>query len=108
MDFGDNAALAPLIQAICVPENIDHRGTLVHALTAFDCIDHLEFLIDLCVRGNYEVSCHAYNCIDDLEFSPQLGERIKKALEKYAIPDLPHEHSAEAFEAVFQLASASE
>lgn len=104
MELGDDAALLPLIVAICVPENINHRGTLVHALTAFNCIEHVELLIELCVRGNYEVSCHAYNNIDDLECCPQLAERIKHQLNKYKIPDLPHEHSAEAYQALLQLA----
>ncbi len=30
MDIGDSQAILPLIEAIGVPENINHRGTLVH------------------------------------------------------------------------------
>jgi len=40
-------AVLPLLQAISKPENANHRGTLFYAPGDFDCLEHLEILVDL-------------------------------------------------------------
>jgi HEAT repeat protein len=52
MELGNPRAFLPLLNAITKPENENYRGTLVYALSAFDCHDHLEELVDLVLTGN--------------------------------------------------------
>jgi HEAT repeat protein len=104
MDIGDERAICPLLEAITKPENVDYRGTLVHALSAFNCIEHLEVLVDICVTGDFEVSSGAFNAIEEIELTTAAIRRIDAQLGKFDIEHLPHEN-AMAFRALVQLTS---
>ena len=47
-------AAVPLLEAILKPANVNHRGTLVYALTAMDCSHLFSFLFRLALEANYE------------------------------------------------------
>ena len=100
MDIGDDKAIEPIIEAIRVPENVNHRGTLVYALSDYDCIEHLEYLVELCLTGNFEVSSGAFNIIEEFEPSQVTIRRIKAHMAKYNEKELPYEHSFEAHKAL--------
>ena len=55
MDLRDPGALPVLIWVLAKPETVGHRGTLVHALSAFDCSQVFDRLIELFLDGSYEV-----------------------------------------------------
>jgi HEAT repeat protein len=100
MDIGDAAAVAPLLNAIDNPENVNHRGTLVYALSAFDCEPYVEALVDLSLTGNFEVSASAFSIIENLEMSKDLASRMGACLAKYASVDVGAEHHRTAFDAL--------
>ncbi len=82
MEIGNPIAIGPLIHAILKPENVNHRGTLVYALSDFDCSGHLELLIDLVVTGNFEVSAGAFNIISEIHLSDNLKNTMRETLFK--------------------------
>lgn len=59
MDLGDPRAMEPLIQAIELPQNRHARGTLVYALSAFDCVGRFVQLFSWALQGGYEASGEA-------------------------------------------------
>lgn len=63
------SAVDALFRAAARPENCNHRGTLVHVLSAFNCEDHFPELFDLALHGNYEVQCHALSILQSQSFS---------------------------------------
>src|SRR6478752_4875921 len=69
MDIGNKNAIQPLIEAISNPDNENYRGTLVYALSEFSCEEHLEFLVDLVLTGNFEVSSGAFSIIQEVELT---------------------------------------
>lgn len=105
MELGNDAAVAPLISAITRPENVNHRGTLVYALGAFDCRDHVETLVDLALTGNFEVSTGAFLIIEEIEVSPLVLHRIEQHLRTVDLTLLPFEHSHDAHAALVALLS---
>ncbi len=105
MDLGNEVAIIPLLNAIARPENADHRGTLVYALSVFDCLEHLEVLVDLALTGNYEVSTVAFNIIDETALSDEAVQRVSLQLSKYNRHQLPFTHSSESYESLSQLVS---
>ena len=104
MDLGNAAAIHPLLEAIARPGNANYRGTLVYALSRFDCLEHVEFLVDLAVTGNYEVSCGAFNIIDGTELTLVAIEKMKGQLRKYDRDQLSFEHQM-AYDALVQVTS---
>ena len=105
MDLGNEVAIVPLLDAIARPENVDHRGTWVYALSAFNCLEHLEVLVDLALTGNYEVSTGAFNIIDESALSEEAVQRLGLQLGRYNQYQLPFAHSSEAYEALSELIS---
>ena len=99
MDIGDEEAVRPLLDAIAKPENANHTGTLVYALSAFDCVEHLEVLVDLCLKGNYEVSSGAFHIIEAVELTQDVIRRIDAQLRKSDRRQLSHESNM-AFQAL--------
>jgi len=96
MDIGDDRAMAPIIDAIRVPENVNYRGTLVYALSDYDCIEHLEYLVELCLTSNFEVSSCSFNIIEGFELTKAIIKRIKSEMLKYNENELRYEHSMDA------------
>ena len=103
MDIGNDNAVPPLIEAIRNPDNVDYRGTLVYSLSAYNCVDHLEYLVELCLTGNFEVSSNAFNIFEEIEPTQTTTSKIKVQLEKHNLDNLPYEHSLEAYKALSQL-----
>ena len=105
MDSEDPVAILPLLEAIAKPENANHRGTLVYALGGFECLEHLEVLVDLVVSGNFEVASCAFSIIENFEFTSETIQRMQAQLDKHEINHLPFEHGPEAYKALAQLIS---
>ena len=103
MNRGDARAVPVLWSAINRPENLNHRGTLVYALSAFDQSEHLESLVTLVLTGNFEVSWQAFTILEDSTRSPESLDRIYAQLAQHPIKSLTREHHAEALEALLEL-----
>lgn len=106
MDLRDESAVNPLLRAISKPENINHRGTLVYALSAFNCEAVLEVLVDLALTGNFEVSAGAYSIIAESVTSAEVGQRVQAQLVKFSSNTLSAEHNYMALRELRELASA--
>lgn len=107
MDIGDESAVGPLLLAIAKPENLNHRGTLVYALGAFNCEPFLEVLVDLVLTGNFEVSTGAFGMIEDSATSADAMQRVRRKIQKYAPSTLAAEHQKLALEALVGFAEAA-
>lgn len=104
MDLGNIDAKKYLLNAINKLENYNNRGTLIYALSKFDCSDLFQFLIDLVFTNNYEVAWGASDILfsqkfyisdDDIlvaksklnEYKksklPDFGKKLIKALEEF-------------------------
>ncbi len=103
MDFGDSKAIPHLIEAIMNPENKNYTGTLVYSLSDYDCSDYIEQLVELCLTGSFEVSSNAFNIIEEFDLTPSILKKVESILLKYRDVVLPHEHSPEAFQALYDL-----
>ena len=103
MDRGDARAVPVLWRAINRPENVNHRGTLVHALSAFDQSEHLESLVSLALTGNFEVSMGAFAILEDNTAPTGSLERIRAQLAQHPVESLTQEHHVEALEALLEL-----
>jgi HEAT repeat protein len=107
MDIGDESAVGPLLRAISKPENLNHRGTLVYALGAFNCEPFLEVLVDLVLTGNFEVSTGAFGMIEESATSADAMQRVRRQIQKYAPSTLAAEHQKLALEALVGFAEAA-
>jgi HEAT repeat protein len=103
MDIGDVSAVEPLLRAIANPENINHRGTLVYALGAFNCTAFLEVLVDLALTGNFEVSIGAFGIIAEIPLSAETIQRVRIQMQKFPSSTLVAEHHKMALEALSEL-----
>lgn len=63
------SAVDALLRAAARPENRNHRGTLIHALSAFNWEGRFSELFDLALHGNDEVQCHALSILQGQAFS---------------------------------------
>ncbi|HEY1396410.1 HEAT repeat domain-containing protein [Roseateles sp.] len=106
MDRGELRAVPALWSAISRPENVNHRGTLVYALSAFDQSEHLESLVTLVLTGNFEASWGAFTVLEDSSRSLESRERIRAQLAQHPAESLAQEHHAEALEALLELLQA--
>ena len=107
MDIGNESAVGPLLHAISKPENLNHRGTLVYALGAFNCEPFLEVLVDLVLTGNFEVSTGAFGIIEESATSADAIQRVQRQIQKYASSTLTAEHHKLALEALVGFAEAA-
>lgn len=108
MDIGDEVAVEPLLRAISKPNNINHRGTLVYALSAFNCERCLELLVDLVLTGNFEVSTGAFSILEEQATSTAANERAVGQMRRYQPSALAAEHHKLAYEALADLFQAGE
>lgn len=106
MDVLDERAVEPLLRAISKPENANHRGTLVYALSAFNCEAHLEVVVDLALTGNYEVSAGACSILEESANSVGAIRRIRAQLNKYDQKLLLAEHHHMVWEGLHELTEA--
>jgi len=84
-----------LIRMIGREDLRDNRGTLVHALSYFDCAGHLPFLVDLMIGGNWEVAHEAFQIVDLIEEvegddAEQALAKTTDAIAKVGIEDWRH------------------
>ncbi len=106
MDALDERAVEPLLRAISKPENANHRGTLVYALSAFNCEAYLEVVVDLALTGNYEVSAGACGILGESAKSAGSIRRIRAQLNKYNQSMLLAEHHHMVWEELHELIEA--
>jgi HEAT repeat protein len=107
MDIGDARAVIPLIKAICEPRNENHRGTLVYALSAFDCIDHFDLLVDLVLNGNFEVATGAFQIIEEANLTHEHNVSVKRHLESVSRATLKQDHNRDGYDALINLVGIS-
>ncbi|WP_076429689.1 hypothetical protein [Aquipseudomonas alcaligenes] len=80
---GCKEALPIILDLISNPELENHRGTLVHCLSFFDLAPHFLLLIDLQIKGNWEVAHEASNCLVQIsEVSGDEASAARKSLEE--------------------------
>jgi hypothetical protein len=66
--FKDARITETLVNLIKRPDLQNHNGFITYALgESSDCKDYLEFLIELVLEYNYNVSIHALNIIIDMD-----------------------------------------
>lgn len=75
MDFGDPKAVAPLVAAIEVAENRKARGTLIYALSSFDCSSRFPQIFRWAVEGGFEASHEAMSILRKQGWTPNEAER---------------------------------
>lgn len=100
MDLRDESAVGPLLRAISKAENVNHRGTLVYALGAFNCEPFLEVLVDLVLTGNFEVSTGAFSILEESAMSAEAIQRVQAQMRKFDASSLVAEHHLVAIEAL--------
>ncbi|MES2934216.1 MAG: hypothetical protein V4805_12105 [Pseudomonadota bacterium] len=108
MDIRDGSAVGPLLQAIAKPENVNHRGTLVYALSSFNCEPFLEVLVDLVLTGNFEVSTGAFGILESSVTSAESIERVRDRMQKHNAGNLVAEHHLMAFEALQEITASND
>ena len=100
MGLRDESAVGPLLRAISKPENVNHRGTLVYALGAFNREPLLEVLVDLVLTGNFEVSTGAFGILEESAMSAEAIQRVQAQMRKFDASSLVAEHHLAAIEAL--------
>lgn len=65
-DIGSPEAIEPLMNMLNNPKTIGSRGTLLYALESFDCLSHVELIMDLLFDDNFEVSRQALILIEPI------------------------------------------
>jgi len=103
MDIGNSSAIAPIIKAIKNPSNINHRGTLVYALSEFDMSDHINLLIDLVVTGNYEVATGSYHILEEIKFNEEQKRVFQNQLKNINAKTLAKEHNRDGYQYLTEL-----
>jgi len=74
MDIADSRAIEPLVQAIEKKSNRNCRGSLIYALSAFDCEGRFFQLFTWVLEGGYEASIEALSIIRDQKLKPTVIE----------------------------------
>lgn len=103
MVIGDITAVEPLIEAIRVPENVNHRGTLVYALSEFDCADHLRLLVDLVVTGNFEVTAGTLQILEKTSLSEYHVAKLRSLVNDVDTSKLTTEHHRNGYKSLTEL-----
>lgn len=85
MDLEETRAVPGLLRAIARPENVNHRGTLVFALSAFDPRPHLETLVALALTGNAEVSTGALSILREADRSVESLMRMRAEMDRHTV-----------------------
>ena len=93
MNIGDDRAIKPLLKAIKKVENKNNRGTLIYALSAFDCSELFNFFVKLAFEGNYEVTYESLSILKQQQFKTstndisQLKLKIKALKKQKNLPE---------------------
>ncbi|WP_374428978.1 HEAT repeat domain-containing protein [Ideonella dechloratans] len=74
MDAGDSRAVPLLVEAIERPENRNARGTLIYALSDFDCSELCSQLVRWATEGGYEATGEALCIIRNQGLRPSASE----------------------------------
>jgi hypothetical protein len=75
MDSGNPEAIAALVEAIEVPAYRGARGTLIYALSGFDCSSRFSQIFRWAIEGGFEASCEALSILRDQGMTPTEVER---------------------------------
>ena len=67
-----------LVRLIERPDLVNNRGTLVRALSYFDCSEHVVLLVDLVAKGNWEVAHEALQALETIDEVD--GAEVEQAL----------------------------
>ncbi|MCP2728229.1 HEAT repeat domain-containing protein [Limnofasciculus baicalensis] len=66
-DIGDERAVKAIANLLTDVKTLHHRGTLIYALSAFDCTEILPLLVELVISGGFEVSREAFLIVENIE-----------------------------------------
>ena len=75
MDSGNPKAVAALVAAIEVAANREARGTLIYALSGFDCSSRFSQIFRWAIEGGFEASHEAISILREQGMTPNEGER---------------------------------
>ena len=103
MDIGDERAVLPLIKAIQIPENANHRGTLVYALSAFNCTAHIKLLVDLILTANFEVATGSFQILEQSNLDKNQKNQIKKQIGSINPALIKQEHNSDGYQYLVEL-----
>jgi hypothetical protein len=78
MDAKSEVGFALLIEAVLTPKDERNYGTLVYAMSGFDCGDHTDTIVELMRRDNFEV----FNTASDILINQWsgFGERTRQTI----------------------------
>jgi len=107
MVIHDASAVEPLLRAIAKPENANHRGTLVYALSAFNCEAILSELVELALTGNYEICAGACNIIEESIASAEAASQVQAQLKNFVSSTQLAEHNQIALQELLELTSSN-
>lgn len=74
MDLADPRAMEPLIRAIENPANRGSRGSMIYALSAFDCKGRFLQLFNWALQGGYEASGESLSILREQRLHPNATE----------------------------------
>ncbi|MYN17802.1 hypothetical protein GTP81_13650 [Rugamonas sp. FT107W] len=77
MDSCSPMAVAPLVAAIEEVENRGARGTLIYALSGFDCSSRFAQIFRWATEGGFEASCGAISILREQNLKPSKEERAE-------------------------------
>ena len=103
MDIGDERAVLPLIKAIQMPENTNHRGTLVYALSAFNCLAHIKLLVNLILTANFEVATGSFQILEQSNLNKDQKNQIKKQISSIDPALIKQEHNNDGYQYLVEL-----
>lgn len=75
MDSGNPESVPALVDAIEFAAHREARGTLIYALSAFDCSSHLPQIFRWAIEGGFEASHEAISILKDQGLKPTEVER---------------------------------
>lgn len=70
-----------LVRLIQRPDLADNRGTLVHALSYYDCAPYVTLLVDLVIAGGVEVAHEALEALETIDHID--GDAVDDAFERF-------------------------
>ena len=100
MRTGNQKFFNPLINRIKELGSEEEIGTLVYALEGFDCCAILSDIVNLFLKGNFEVRQATTNILNDQSF-----QVTRKELEKIEKQLKDHDYSLDSFKINYQIKS---
>ncbi|MBK8656495.1 MAG: HEAT repeat domain-containing protein [Haliscomenobacter sp.] len=86
-DLKEERAFQILHQLLLNDSTAKSRGTLLYAISVFDCTSIFPLLIDFVIEGNFEVSRQAFSILEQMELEidektfHEYSEKLQKAIE---------------------------